>query len=227
MKLAAVTFAVPALLLAVSVDAKPKVYHAAGTEPFWTLAIGTGSITYKRMGGETIVTATPRVRATANGRRYVSPRITIDIARERCNDGMSDRSYPEAVKVTIGGNVVIGCGGDPLVEENLLQQTSWTIVSIDGRPARTTRPTRIGFADGRMSGTAGCNRLNGTYTLRGATLETRNIVSTRMACLGPGMLIERQFLTVIRTPAKLDLLDDGTLSLTSSGGTVLLRQARD
>lgn len=227
MKLAAVTFAVPALLLAASTDAKPKVYHAAGTEPFWTLDIGTGSITYKRMGGATIVTATPRVRATANGRRYVSPRITIDITREQCNDGMSDRSYPEAVKVTIRGSVVMGCGGDPLVDENLLQNSNWTILSLDGQPVRTSRPTRISFADGRLSGNAGCNRINGSYVVRGGALVASRVVSTRMACLGGGMVTERKFLTIIASTAKLTLVDDKTITLTSSGGTAVLRQARD
>jgi uncharacterized membrane protein len=90
----------------------PESYRALGQEPGWNLVISDGRIDYVGDYGERrISVARPEPRATANGRRYETPRLTVDITYARCNDAMSGHGYEHRVAVTADGNRVEGCGG--------------------------------------------------------------------------------------------------------------------
>ena len=53
---------------------------------------------------------------------------------------------------------------------------------------------RIAFsADGRVSGTSGCNRLLGTFTLEGKRLDLSKLGMTRMMCSPESMKAEAAF----------------------------------
>ena len=56
-----------------------------------------------------------------------------------------------------------------------LDGTKWT---LDGSPAITLQ-----FADGRISGSGGCNQYHATYTASGSTLTFGPIAATKRACL--------------------------------------------
>lgn len=220
MKLAAL--ALPALLLAAPAPGKPDVYHALGTEPFWSLDIGGRSIVFTGQGdGTKIVTRTPVARPTFNGRRYVTARITIDITRTACNDGMSDRSYPDTVTVKIGRRTLRGCGGEPLLDTASLDGSHWRITSVDGRAVKTSRPTAIRFEGARIAGSAGCNSFGGGYRIERGALISERVVSTRMACVGGGMEVERKFFAIIAGPARLSLRGR-TMTLAAPSGTAVL-----
>jgi len=45
------------------------------------------------------------------GEIYRTRRIDVNIVHARCNDGMSDRVYPDKVQVTVDGRRFNGCGG--------------------------------------------------------------------------------------------------------------------
>ncbi len=223
MKLAAL--ALPALLIAASAQASPRTetYRAVGTEPGWTLTIERGLIKYVGDYGKTrITTKAPVARPSFNGRRYVTPRITIDITRGTCSDGMSDRQYPERVTVAIGRRTVKGCGGQPMIDAALLDGTRWAIASIDGRPARTARPTEIRFEGDKISGSAGCNSFGGSYRIERGSFTAERVISTRMACPGPGMAVESKFLAIIAGPARMAMTGDRTLTLSTRAGSATL-----
>jgi uncharacterized membrane protein len=42
---------------------------------------------------------------------YQTPRISLNIVHAPCNNGMSDRSYPDKVQVDVDGRRFNGCGG--------------------------------------------------------------------------------------------------------------------
>ena len=219
MKLTAL--AVPALLFATPAAAQ-SAYHATGTEPFWSLDIGKGSIIFKDQGrGLRIVTATPVPRPSFNGRRYVTRRITIDVTRKTCSDGMSERSYPDTVTVSIGRRIYRGCGGEPMLDSAALDGSRWRIASIDGRAVRTARPTEIRFDGDRVAGNAGCNSFGGSYRIQRGALIAERVISTKMACPGPGMQVEGKFFGIIAGPARLTL-GDRTMTLAAPSGTAIL-----
>ena len=92
--------------------AEVDAYRALGQEPGWTLAIADGRIDYVGDYGDTRISAPrPNPRTSFNGRRYETPRLTVDITYSRCNDAMSGHGYEHQVMVIADGRTVRGCGG--------------------------------------------------------------------------------------------------------------------
>jgi uncharacterized membrane protein len=45
------------------------------------------------------------------GETYQTQRISLNIVHAPCNNGMSDRTFPDRVQVTVDGRRLTGCGG--------------------------------------------------------------------------------------------------------------------
>jgi uncharacterized membrane protein len=87
-------------------------YEARGQEPGWRLLIHAGRIDYTGGYGEKKISAArPDPRPSFNGRRYVTPRLTVDVTYSRCNDAMSGFGFEHQVMVTADGETFKGCGG--------------------------------------------------------------------------------------------------------------------
>jgi uncharacterized membrane protein len=87
-------------------------YTARGQEPGWALTMVDGRIDYQGNYGEVrIRVAEPAAQSIANGRRYVTPRLTVEITYARCNDAMSGQGYEHKVKIVADGETYKGCGG--------------------------------------------------------------------------------------------------------------------
>jgi uncharacterized membrane protein len=87
-------------------------YEARGQEPGWHLRIHGGRIDYSGNYGEKkISVARPDPRPSINGRRYVTPRLTVDVTYSRCNDAMSGHGFEHQVMITADGETYDGCGG--------------------------------------------------------------------------------------------------------------------
>ena len=89
----------------------PPPYHALGTEPFWNLLIDPHHLTFVQPDAQPITQPTPRVIIGIAGEIYQTPRIHVNTVHMKCSDGMSDRSYPDRVQVTVDGRQFSGCGG--------------------------------------------------------------------------------------------------------------------
>ena len=89
----------------------PPPYHAVGTEPFWDLLIDEHNLTFKLAGGQPVLQLTPQVIHGFAGEIYQSQRINVNIVHGSCSDGMSDRTFPDKVQVTVDGHHFNGCGG--------------------------------------------------------------------------------------------------------------------
>lgn len=86
-------------------------YHAVGTEPFWNLTIDERTAAFTLAGARPITQPRPAVIVGIAGEIYRTPRIDVNIVHARCSDGMSDRTYPDKVQVTVDGRQFSGCGG--------------------------------------------------------------------------------------------------------------------
>ena len=91
--------------------APPPPYHAVGTEPFWDLLIDEHDVTFVLAGRQPVAQPTPKVIVGIAGEIYKTPRIDVNIVHGACSDGMSDRTYPDKVQVTVDGKRFNGCGG--------------------------------------------------------------------------------------------------------------------
>jgi heat shock protein HslJ len=98
-----------------------------------------------------------------------------------------------------------------------LEGTDWRLVELGGAPVARQERNHPGFrlvAEGRkVQGSAGCNRMMGSYTLQGTTLKFGPLASTRMAC--PRMEIETKFLAALHATTRYELAER---NLTLYGG---------
>ena len=89
----------------------PPPYHAVGTEPFWNLLIDEHNLTFTLAGSRPVLQPTPQVIHGFAGEIYQTPRINVNVVHGQCSDGMSDRTFPDKVQVTVEGHRFNGCGG--------------------------------------------------------------------------------------------------------------------
>lgn len=81
-------------------------------------------------------------------------------------------------------------------------------------------------SDGTLRGEAGCNRVNGTFTLDGGTLKIGRLATTRRACAKAVMAQERRFLDTLRRAAGWKI-ESEHLILTDAKGATLMRLSPD
>ena len=86
-------------------------YRAVGTEPFWDLEIGRDLIFTDRGTNVSVSQPAPTPINGVAGEIYQTSRLEVNIVHRQCNDGMSDRSYPDTVDVRVDGRQRYrGCG---------------------------------------------------------------------------------------------------------------------
>ncbi|HTG39072.1 META domain-containing protein [Sphingomonas sp.] len=199
-------------------------YRAIGTEPFWSVTLAHGRMRYDDPSGTVIDVTAPTARASLNGERYVTDRLTLDITHAPCSDGMSDRRYPDTVLVIADGRELKGCGM-PAADEDALTGQEWRINAVDGAAPPAPRPATLTFAEGRLSGTTGCNRVMGSYSLSDDRLTLDGVATTRMACPGAAMEQEARITEILRGPLSVVRGKDGVM-LTGDKGSLTLVPVR-
>ena len=210
-------------------------YRAIGTEPFWDLTIGRDLVFTDRGNNVQVTEPTPAARRGVAGESYQGRRLSVNIVHARCSDGMSDRTYPDTVNVTVDGRAFRGCGAnsaffaqvgedgrDRPPGEHDLANTNWRVVSIDGRPVPMSGHY-FNFDRDRLSGKLGCNTIGGGYGVKGTTLTAGPLMVTRMAC--PDMQFETQGARIMGQPMIISESGD-RLTLTNRLGTIELMRAR-
>lgn len=87
---------------------------------------------------------------------------------------------------------MVGCAtmSNPATDRNLskLQNKNWMVTEINGveykaNPAQTTNIPSLAFNNNALTGSDGCNRMMGGYTVKGTQIAFSQMAKTRMACL--------------------------------------------
>jgi len=91
----------------------PVRFRAIGTEPFWSVQVQDGTLTYSTpdMPDGLTVPATMRRSGDAviHSATIDGKPLELEVSRQTCSDGMSDTVYPLAVIRRIGPDVQRGC----------------------------------------------------------------------------------------------------------------------
>ena len=216
---------------------------ARGQEPPWSLQLLAGSLVLERgHDGRGLVATLRESRPLASGgTRHVATgdgvEVRVDVAPSLCRDTMGDLPYPTGVEVSVTeegeSETLRGCGGDPV--ELLGVGREWTVERVEGDGAGDGEdgagagpaPTIAFGADGRASGSTGCNRWSGAWTLTGEALSLERISSTRRACRGATGAREARFLGVLEGVRTFDVRGDGALVLGTSAGETIVARASD
>lgn len=127
-----------------------------------------------------------------------------------------------AAACSSGGGATGGTGGT-------IEGTTWVLASYQGDNASVSVPDAViadaTFADGTVSGSAGCNRYTGPATVDGANLKVGPLASTQMACVGPGELVEKAFLAAFQNASTFTATDTALTIYNASGTATLVFEA--
>ncbi len=108
---------------------------------------------------------------------------------------------------------------------NPLAGTSWTLTAIDGQPVIAGSTATLQFAADALSGSGGCNRFNGPYTVDGSGLTVEPLALTRMACVDdPVTRQESAYIGLLQAALSYRQGED-TLTLVANNGKTLTFEA--
>jgi putative lipoprotein len=103
----------------------------------------------------------------------------------------------------------------------------WVAEDIGGRGVVDRAKTSLAFtAEGKVSGSGGCNRIAGNYTLAGETIAFGQMISTMMACAPAVGEQEQRFMRVLGQAKRWRITPEGKLELLDPAGVRLARLAR-
>lgn len=122
-------------------------------------------------------------------------------------------------------NIVASMGAEasasPSASSATLHGTAWNLAEMGGTAdfARIIPTIEFG-ADGTVSGFAGCNTFNGTFTTEGQTLTMSPLAATKIGCQRPASAVEAEYLNALSGVTSWEIDAGGQLAL---GGPVPLR----
>ena len=123
----------------------------------------------------------------------------------------------------LAGLVVAGCGSGSGSGSSTdhLEGVPWTLASGAGIDIPKNVSLSATFDAGRVSGSGGCNRYTGSYTVDGEKLDISGVASTQMACAPPLDAVERAYLAALDAVTAWTV--DGDQLVLSAGGKETLR----
>ena len=115
--------------------------------------------------------------------------------------------------------LLTACG--EIIPRDALNGTAWTLTSLDNTLPLKGRKLTIDFAEGKFSGSSGCNSYGGSYEIKGEKISTGSIAMTMMACVDPGVMEQEQTFLEYLQDAQTFLRSEGQLQIFCSDGKAL------
>jgi heat shock protein HslJ len=187
---------------------------ARGNEPGWVVTLAHEGIAYSGQDGTRRDLPLPAA-TTAHGATVFDSGdgLVIRLKDSLCRDSMTGMPHPYAVDLTLDGQELSGCGGEP----RALLAGVWTLVELPGVTLpEGARPT-LEITRDFMSGGAGCNRFTGGVALSGEGLSLMPGGMTMMACEEPLMQLEAAYMERLGRVGLFDIDEAGRLVLLVDG----------
>jgi heat shock protein HslJ len=125
-----------------------------------------------------------------------------------------------AIWVTVALLILLSACGE-INPGDVLNGTSWTLISMNNTLPIEGRKSTLEFAEGRLSGSSGCNSFSGTYEVKGEMISTGPIAMTLMACAEIGVMEQEQLFLAYLQDVKTFKFSDGQLEIIRSNGKAL------
>ena len=130
------------------------------------------------------------------------------------------------IAIIIFATFLASCGSTSEVKSNKTQTINkkWELSVLNENKITYNKPIYIELSEnGRISGFIGCNRLNGSYTIKDENqIEFSQFAVTRMACEQREMDLENQILELLKTSNNFTI-ENGVLSLNSENNKSLAK----
>lgn len=117
------------------------------------------------------------------------------------------------------------CATTPPVGGGMIAGPEWKLEDLLGGGIidRSNVTLTLG-PDGQASGSGGCNRFFGSWSVKGSALSLGKMGSTMMACDPALMNQEGKFLRSLETATTYSLTPDGALVITTAEGQLKFRK---
>jgi heat shock protein HslJ len=129
----------------------------------------------------------------------------IDMMRALCMLLLALSTWATAAAA---GSVRLGAGSE------------WRVLDVNGYPVDPARPLTLRLeAEGRASGSAGCNSFSGSWAKRSRErIRFGPLVTTKMGCDAATMEQEQRYLAILAAVQGYSLYGDGSVSLIAADG---------
>jgi len=107
--------------------------------------------------------------------------------------------------------------GDPL------EGSSWPLMTLGGGALLTGTEITLGFENGQVRGSSGCNTYGGSYEVDGDKITMSDLFMTEMACLDPAGVMDQEleYLELLRD-AQAFQVDGAELVIEAASDEVLV-----
>lgn len=203
-------------------------YRAAGNEPFWHVTVTGKTALVERPDHAPVELPISEITNVRTGWLLRGQGLKLNVTTMRCENDMSGALFTNAVVMELDGRKYSGCGGTELPPEKL-EMTQWSVSAIRSQAITTeTRPSLAIDADGKVSGSDGCNRMSGGFALSpdGAVRHTApGWIATRMACPNPQMTLATEYGNALRASTQWRF-EASDLVLLDMAGVPMIRYKR-
>lgn len=110
-----------------------------------------------------------------------------------------------------------------------LEATYWKAIELAGTPTApqdAKREAHLVFQTGRVSGSDGCNRVTGSYELKGDGITFGQMAGTQMACADTGD-IEQRFHTALKGTSRWRIVGSRLELMGATGSPLAVFEGRD
>lgn len=199
----------------------------------WNLDIDAEkAIHFRTQNGKINLTSSvPTVQKLPAGKGFVYRAITdagtlaVRVTNQPCADKPSGQTLPYSVEVTANAQAYTGCG-QFLNAPSLAGK--WTLQEMNGTALKAADFSRglpqleLQPETGKAMGNGGCNRISGELKLTGEQVSFGAMISTRMACPGPAMTFENNYLKLLSEKTFTYQVENNRLTLKQNGTPVLV-----
>jgi heat shock protein HslJ len=187
---------------------------ARGNEPGWVITLAHEGVVYSGQDGTKRELPLPAATEVDGSTVFDSGEgLVIRVTDALCRDTMTGMPHPYAVDMTLDGQELSGCGGEP----RALLAGVWTLVDLPGVTLPEGAQPTLEIVGDFMSGAAGCNRFTGGVALSGEGLTLKPGGMTMMACEEPLMKLEQAYMQRLGRVSQFDFDEAGRLVLTVDG----------
>ncbi len=207
-------------------------FVATGNTPAWYLLMEDGNTTLIMEHGKRTLNF-PRPDATELGvsRIYKFGDLEVVVRKMACTDSADGKELANQVKIIESGKEYMGCGEershtpDEIKKEVL--NAEWTVKSMSKVGALAEAPVTFRLDDaGRITGSTGCNRYSGDYSLNDQKFAvTTSLATTKRACMTAALAKqERTYMELILLAQHLSINSQGLLEITTRTGKTIALQ---
>lgn len=139
-----------------------------------------------------------------------------------CSNSEQASTLTSSAKPTPTTDSTVVSAGEA-VDQAELDGKTFNATDVTGHTLVEGSELTIAFEKDRIAVRAGCNNMNGGYTIDGDTLEAPMLASTMMAC-EPELMAQDQWISEFLAAAPTAELNGETLTLTSDDTTIELTQ---